>query len=45
LGFNNKRLQAKQYLAHPWLTRRPKSATTPNDEETVEDKLLPKKLR
>jgi hypothetical protein len=43
--FNSKRLQAKQCLAHPWLTRRPKLASTPKEEETAEKKLSTKKLR
>ncbi|CAF5003988.1 unnamed protein product, partial [Rotaria socialis] len=29
----------------PWLTRRPKLASTPSDEETAEKKLSTKKLR
>lgn len=41
----SKRLQAKECLAHPWLTRRPKSVSTPKDEETAEKKLSTKKLR
>jgi myosin-light-chain kinase len=41
----DKRLQAKQCLAHPWLTRRPKLVSTPNDDETAEKKLSTKKLR
>ncbi|CAF1030059.1 unnamed protein product [Adineta steineri] len=41
----DKRLQAKQCLAHPWLTRRPKSVATPNDDESAEKKLSTKKLR
>ncbi|CAF0972691.1 unnamed protein product [Rotaria sordida] len=41
----DKRLQAKECLAHPWLTRRPKLATTPNDEEGAEKKISTKKLR
>ncbi|CAF4737223.1 unnamed protein product [Rotaria sp. Silwood1] len=40
-----KRLQAKECLAHPWLTRRPKLVSTPNDEEAAEKKLSTKKLR
>jgi hypothetical protein len=43
--FNSKRLSARQCLAHPWLTRRPKSVSIPNDEETAEKKLSTKKLR
>ncbi|CAF1525193.1 unnamed protein product, partial [Adineta steineri] len=39
-----KRLQAKQCLAHPWLTRGPKSVATPNDDESAEKKLSTKKL-
>lgn len=42
---SSKRLQAKECLAHPWLTRRPKSASTPNDDDTAEKKLSTKKLR
>ncbi len=41
----SKRLQAKQCLAHPWLTRRPKLVATPKEEETAEKKLSTKKLR
>ncbi|CAF1170993.1 unnamed protein product [Rotaria sp. Silwood1] len=41
----DKRLQAKECLAHPWLTRRPKLVSTPNDEEAAEKKLSTKKLR
>lgn len=41
----SKRLQAKECLAHPWLTRRPKLVSTPKDEETAEKKLSTKKLR
>ncbi|UJR07658.1 hypothetical protein I4U23_011945 [Adineta vaga] len=41
----DKRLQAKQCLAHPWLSRRPKSVATPNDDETAEKKLSTRKLR
>ncbi len=43
--FLSQRLNAKKCLAHPWLTRRPKLASTPNDEETAEKKLSTKKLR
>lgn len=42
---SSKRLQAKDCLAHPWLTRRPKSTSTPNDDDTAEKKLSTKKLR
>jgi len=41
----SKRLSAKQCIAHPWLTRRPKSISKPSDEETAEKKLSTKKLR
>ncbi|CAF4099273.1 unnamed protein product [Rotaria magnacalcarata] len=41
----DERLLAKDCLAHPWLTRRPKLASTPSDEETAEKKLSTKKLR
>jgi len=40
-----KRLLAHQCLSHPWLTRRPKLVSTPNDEETAEKKLSTRKLR
>ncbi len=46
LFFNySKRLSAKQSLAHPWLTRRPKSISKPIDEEISDKKLSTKKLR
>ncbi|CAF2129277.1 unnamed protein product [Rotaria magnacalcarata] len=41
----DKRLSARQCLAHPWLTRRPKLVSIPSDEETAEKKLSTKKLR
>ncbi|CAF4568757.1 unnamed protein product [Rotaria sp. Silwood1] len=41
----DKRLSARQCLAHPWLTRRPKLVTIPSDEEIAEKKLSTKKLR
>ena len=41
----SKRLTAKECLAHPWLTRRPKSVSQPADDETAEKKLSTKKLR
>ncbi len=43
--FSSERLQAKQCLQHPWLTRRPKSASTPKNDETSGKKLSTKKLR
>ncbi|CAF3952888.1 unnamed protein product [Rotaria sordida] len=36
-------LQAKEYFAHPWLTRRLKIVSTPNDEETTKKILSTKK--
>ena len=42
---SSKRLQAKQCLVHPWLTRRPKLASTPKDDEAAQKKLSTKKLR
>jgi len=41
----SKRLSAQECLAHPWLTRRPKSVSKPTEEETAEKKLSTKKLR
>lgn len=41
----SKRLSAQQCLAHPWLTRRPKSISKPREEETAEKKISTKKLR
>jgi len=41
----DKRLQAKECLAHPWLTRRPKSVSTPSEEDSAEKQLSTKKLR
>ena len=41
----SKRLVAKDCLSHPWLTRRPKLVSTPNEDETAEKKLSTKKLR
>jgi myosin-light-chain kinase len=43
--FFSQRLSAKQCLAHPWLTRRPRSISNTTDEETAEKKLSTKKLR
>ncbi|CAF2940893.1 unnamed protein product [Rotaria sp. Silwood2] len=41
----DKRFSARQCLAHPWLTRRPKLVAAPSDEEIAEKKLSTKKLR
>jgi hypothetical protein len=41
----SQRLSAKQCLAHPWLTRRPKSVSKTTDDENIDKKLSTKKLR
>jgi myosin-light-chain kinase len=41
----DQRLSAKQCLAHPWLTRRPKSVSKTTDDENIDKKLSTKKLR
>lgn len=43
--FFSKRLSADQCLSHSWLTRRPRSVTITNDEESAEKKISTKKLR
>jgi hypothetical protein len=42
---NSQRLLARQCLAHPWLTRRPKLVSKPSDEEMAGKQLSTKKLR
>ncbi|CAF0893466.1 unnamed protein product [Rotaria sordida] len=41
----DKRLSARQCLAHPWLIRRPKLISVPSEEELAEKQLSTKKLR